>query len=214
MDHFALGQRQIIDPLATIKKVYETYPIPRFEKPEFIWQLRYKKDSEQSFQTYFQKATHLVTHSRAYQTENTNSNFIYSRADEHASQWEGLYAYLPVLLFHMHQVVEALMKLVGRRAGQTLDVTPQRIEIGYVLWQQHSHWGDYGKVEDLPRLVETWDLAKLKCSECTNSIKASYENYLLFYHEGKVACGACSHENDLVAPFLELAEKELVKAST
>jgi|GEM_PF-3390807 len=209
IDHFGLGQRQEIDALAIVKLIYEKYPLPQFEDAEFIHDIRYKKDSHQSFQTYFQKATHLVTQARSYKTENTNFNFIYSDAETHEIQWDGLYSYLPIVLFHAYQVIEALLKIVRERSGKELDITDGRVAVGYILWEKFSHWGKFGEEDVLDRLIEILDLARFSCVKCNSKIISSEKNYLLFYEHGHLICDSCGKDNDLISPFLKFSQTQL-----
>lgn len=209
IDHFGLGRNQTLDAKEIINKVYEQYKLLHFEDPDFLYEIRYKKDSEQSFQTYFQRATHLVTQAKAYKTENTNFNFIYSQEDTREGQWEGLYAYLPIILYHAYQVVEALGKAIAKRAGAELDVTDQRVTVGYLLWEKYSHWYDYGKNNRLNDLRQLWDISEIPCLHCKKPIDATEENYELFYDKGHLNCSSCSKLNDLIKPFLEKAKRDL-----
>jgi len=208
IDHFGLGQNQTLDPKEIIKKIYTLYPLPQFEDAEFIHEIRYDKESDQSFQTFFQKSTHLVTQRRTHKTENTNFNFIYSTASDIESQWTGLYSYLPIVMFHGYQVVEALLKLVGRRAADELDITDHRINVGYALWEKFSSWGNFGELNNLDRLIEIHDLSSYTCARCKSPIPTSFKNYQLFYEAGCLLCPECDHSTNLVIPFLRQAEKE------
>jgi hypothetical protein len=213
IDHFGLGQKQVLKPDEIIKTIYQKYPLSRFEEPSFIYEIRYDKTSDQSFQTYFQKATHLVTQGRRYKTENSNFNFAYSGSSQLESYWDGLYSYLPVVLYHAYQVIEALFKVIGKRAGEALDITDQRIAIGYVLWEQFSTWGDFGADKSCERLSEVWDLSRYSCPTCKRAIVSTHDNFLSFYEHGKLGCTYCKASVDLIAPFRELAEQELKAAA-
>lgn len=210
IEHFALGQKEKIDKQIFIKSIYEKYNLFSFEEPDLIYELRYRKDSARSFQTYFQHATHLVTQARSYKTTNTNFNFIFSTQEDLESQWEGLYDYLPILLHHTYEVVEALTVLVGKRAGQNLDITDHRVKVGYLLWENSSSRGNYGADNNLEDLVSLFDLQSLKCMYCNkNGIKSTLDNYLTFYKDSHINCSNCNRKNDLNKPFKKLAKEEL-----
>lgn len=208
IDHFGLGRNETIPKKEYITKIYSTFDLFQVESPDVIHDLRYKKDSPFSFQTYFQRATHLVTQHKYYKTSNTNFNFIFSGDDEKNIQWDGLYNYLPILLMHTFQVVEALATIFGKRAGASKDITQLRAQIGYVLWTDLA----FEATKNVEELRTNFNLDFFQCSNCNSNINSSWDNYLNLYSEGTVKCFECGTINDLYLPFYELAEKEILES--
>jgi len=209
IQHFGLGQKQKINPKEVILGLYDKYNFLKFEEPEDIWRMRYEKGSSYSFQTFFQRATHLVTQSKHYRTEPTNFNFIFSNSIDKESQWEGLYSYLPMLLMHTVQVVETLFSTFGNRAASKYDVTENRTVVGYILWQKYSSWGDYGGIDVMEQLALAVDFSLYNCEKCMKPIRGNLENYRTFYHKGILTCECCFFKNDLVKKFVNERDREV-----
>jgi hypothetical protein len=208
IEHFALGRYEKLDKKELLKNIEKAHNVFFFEDPEFIHEIRYKKDSEHSFQTYFQHATHLVTQSKAYKTDNTNFNFIFSTTSDLLVQWDGLYTYLPILLFHAYEVVEALSLFIGKRAGALLDITDHRVKIGYLLWRNSSLWEEGTSRDVRTELIDLFNLEKINCERCKAPIESTTKNYFTFYESGFLRCSRCLKKNDFVKSFLKFANME------
>ena len=82
---------------------------------EFLYELRYDKQSAIGFERTWQQATHLITTMAGMATEEKNFNFIFSHDKARRSRWRGFYAVLPILLFHAAGGVAATHVLAASR---------------------------------------------------------------------------------------------------
>lgn len=81
---------------------------------DFIYNIRYSKQTDYSLERVWNLANHIVTTLRYYKTESLNLNFVFSGADSRESQWNYLYSVLPYLLFYTVEVIQvALDREIG-----------------------------------------------------------------------------------------------------
>ena len=99
---------------------------------DFIYELRYDKSKEYSFEPAWQKANHLITSCIHYKTEEMNLNFVFSDNYSKDSQWESLYLLLPSLLFYAMQVCYVIYSNLNPK--EKIDINfLNRAAIGFVL---------------------------------------------------------------------------------
>lgn len=153
----------------------------------FLHELRFKKKSPVSLEPTWQKANHLVTTFRHMKTESCNLNFVFSNADSHYIQWKNYYQFVPILLFHAVEVVEALLAKFATRECHKQDIMPLRTVAGMMLYLQNSPWEsntetlfvDFGK---------SLEKAKSACPKCGNFFNFDNNNLTLLYNKGSVSC--------------------------
>lgn len=165
--------------------------------PEMIYDLRYNKRFNAGFEDLFQKANHLVTSFKALETEPANFNFVFSNDQAHYSQWDGLYSYLPLLLLHTVEVVEALLKTFAKRQ-EGIDLTQIRNAIGFAYWIDsgpHKHLGTDALRDMRSALLSE----ELPCPSCDTQIFSSEESMITLYNENTVCCSKCGWSFDLNA---------------
>lgn len=156
-------------------------------EPEFIHELRFKKNSPISLEPLWQKANHLVTTFKYMETEECNLNFVFSDSDALYSQWSGYYQFVPILLFHAVKVIEALLKRFARRKDEEIDIIPMRTIAGMMLYLENPPWkSDMSKaISDFGTKLEE---AKFCCPECGSEFKFHHKNISLFYENGSLVC--------------------------
>lgn len=162
---------------------------------DFIYDLRYNKNFPAGLERLFQQANHLITSFRFMETERSNFNFVFSDEDCWSSQWEGLYSFLPFLLFHSVQIVEALISnFANRKEG--VDLTDVRTAIGMIFWLERSpHAANSSSLRDDIR-KSLGDIG-LSCPECGKAIEFEDEQLLKLYWENALMCRACNWEIDI-----------------
>lgn len=161
-----------------------------------LYRLRFDKKVTQSFEPLFQKATHLITTFDFMETESQNFNFIFSNNDSLDSQWEHLYNYLPLLLFHTVQIVEALISNFAKRASG-IDLSQQRCLIGLSFWiQKTSTEIDMSQV--IVEIKNMFNSEDIKCDKCNSKIKFTNEKLFDIYSEYKITCDTCHWTFDLI----------------
>lgn len=162
---------------------------------EFIYALRFDKKYEDSLEPLFQKANHLVTTFRFLETEGQNFNFVFSDNDSWESQWEHLYNFLPILLFHTVEVVESLLAKFAKRA-EGFDLTTLRTLIGFAFWQKTCDL-DFDYEVMLEEVREHLTSSKLSCESCKAPIDFKDECLLELYENYSVSCNECDWGIDL-----------------
>lgn len=163
--------------------------------PDFIYDLRYNKSFSLGFESLFQKANHLVTTFRFMETERSNFNFVFSDEQSWESQWDGLYSFLPVLLFHAVQIVDTLIANFAQRK-QGVDLTALRTIIGMVFWLErgpHSSKLDHLRKDLRDKLHEF----ELTCPDCKSELIFDDAHMLLLYQENSMKCGTCKWSTNL-----------------
>ena len=162
---------------------------------EFLYDLRYNKKFSSGFEQLFQKANHLVTSFRFLETERSNFNFVFSDKDSWQSQWEGLYSFLPMLMFHTVQIVEALIATFATRK-EGIDLTSIRTAIGMAFWIEK---GPHAAKSDQIRadIRSAFEKAQLTCPQCSNLLTYPDSQLLALYRKNEMSCSECSWSVDL-----------------
>lgn len=173
--------------IAIIREALENTKTGLWMHPEFIHELRFKKNSPISLEPLWQKANHLVTTFKYMKTEECNLNFVFSNSDAHYSQWSEYYQFVPILLFHAVEVVEALLKRFARREDEETDIMPLRTVAGMMLYLENPPWESDMSVaiSDFGAMLEE---AKLSCPECGAEFQFYHKNISLFYDSGSLIC--------------------------
>ena len=68
----------------------------RWIEPEWLYELRYEKESNFGLDPIFNHALHLVTTFKHYETSPENINFIFCDEDDRFDLWHQLYLRLPL----------------------------------------------------------------------------------------------------------------------
>lgn len=166
---------------------------------ELIYELRYDKGAPHSFQMYWQHANHLITTQKHYKTTPTNFNFLYSLQEEKEVQWTFLYSYLPLILIHTYDVVEALISKFAIRRDHAIDVTDLRVRAGFVIWASESIFA----ADEMTELVESFKSVltnmNIPCPYCETKYVFTHENLNSFYIDAILECSKCGEDFDLTS---------------
>lgn len=162
---------------------------------QFIYDLRYNKEFSAGMEPLFQKANHLVTSFRFMETERSNFNFVFSDEYSWQSQWEGIYSFLPILLFHAVQIVESLItNFATRQSG--IDFTSLRTTIGMMFWlEKGPHATKSGQLRD--DMKQSFEDAGLSCPNCDRKIPFDDSQLLGLYKSNQLSCHNCNWLVDL-----------------
>jgi len=163
---------------------------------EFIYDLRFDKKCLFGYEKAFQQANHLVTTYRHYPTEKTNFNFVFSNEDSVGSQWEGLYAFLPLLLFHAVEIIEGLVSRFAKRKD-AFDLTPIRTVIGMMFClREFPHNAKIDNiVKDVRQMISQMSL---RCPHCGALIDFYDDNLLGLYQDYRIICNKCNQNMDFM----------------
>jgi len=173
--------------IAIIREATENTKTGMWMDAEFLHELRFKKNSPISLEPLWQKANHLVTTFKYMETEECNLNFVFSDSDAHYSQWTGYYQFVPILLYHAVEVIEALLKRFAKRKDEESDIMPLRNVAGMMLYLKNPPW-ESDMEEAITDFCTRLDEAKLKCPECGIAFRFHHENISLFYASGSLVC--------------------------
>jgi hypothetical protein len=88
-----------------IRKVIMKLEIQNLINEEFIYDIRYNKQKDYSFEPIWQKATHLITTCKHFMTEKGNLNFIFSNNEDKNQQIVFMYYFLPILMYYVYKLV-------------------------------------------------------------------------------------------------------------
>lgn len=188
-----------------IGKAMELTSMGKWVDPDFIYDLRYNKHCEYGYEALFQKANHLVTQAKPFETEPANFNLIFSNEISFASQWRGLYSHLPLILIHAIEVVEALIGNFARRDESLPDLTWVRTMIGFTHWvdTRPAALVETNFLPDFRKSISDIDLC---CVECGTKIFSDEKALFSLYNENSLVCGNCGWSFQLNAPHDETDE--------
>lgn len=157
--------------------------------PEFIWQLRFNKKADFSLEHYWQRALHLITHQEHVKTSPRSMNFVFHDDEDRQRDWVSLYSSVPVLLFYMVEVCEALVVMATKAPMGDYWPTWMHRGAGLVL---------YGL--ERQRFVENVEPAEDRVRElnllCRCGFRFDSEQLVRrFYYDKVVQCPDCARQN-------------------
>jgi hypothetical protein len=127
-----LGKVEPARKVEIIRAAMGETPYRQWIEPEFLYELRFEKQTNIGLEPMWQKANHLITTQGVLSTEPENFNFVFSNDEARQSQWRGFYATVPLLLFHALQIIESIIATFAKRANEEPDLTPLRTLAGMV----------------------------------------------------------------------------------
>ncbi len=163
---------------------------------EFIYRLRYDKRAAFGMEQLWQKASHLITSYRFLETEEKNINFVFSNYEDHKSQWDYLYSFLPILLFYTLRIMQALLgtfAIIQNEEEQNL--IELRTTIGFLLWSEKRPRPI--KINALQEISKSFEDAQLYCPKCKKQMFFKKEGLRLFFEQGIFKCRSCQYKIDL-----------------
>jgi len=178
-----------------ISKAIEETELGGLLSAEFLYELRFDKKSDFGFESYFQQANHLVTTFRFLETEGQNFNFVFSDEECRDSQWEHLYTYVPLLLYHANEVFEGILAKFATRK-ESFDLTSIRTNIGLAFWAKNCSL-DFDHKNMIGGLREQLDSAGLCCDSCKSQIDFTDTVMLELYEDYSISCNHCDWKFDL-----------------
>ncbi len=164
--------------------------------PDFMYELRFKKDALYGFEGLCNQAMHLITTFKGYPTEHQNFNFIFSDENAHYSQWTHFYSLLPLILYHAVDIVESLIKTIAKRTNEESDITNLRRSVGFILWTAKSHFNEHKFL--LNQIVDDFSENSIECPKCGRQIALKKRNLNSLYKYGVLTCGSCHLKIDLL----------------
>ena len=173
--------------IAIIREAAENTKTGLWVDAEFLHELRFKKKSNISLETLWQKANHLVTSFKYMETEACNLNFVFSDSNAHYSQWSIYYRFVPILLFHAVEVIEGLLQRFAKRKNHEIDIMPLRNIAGMMLYLENPPCVLDMK-ESIDRFGKMFEKSELCCPNCKNAFKFHHDNISLLYRNGSLLC--------------------------
>lgn len=177
---------------AMAKTVYQEW-IPA----DFIYSLRYDKQSQFGFEYLWQHANHLITTQGKLKTEAENLNFVFSTEDDRDAQWRAFYTMAPILFFHALEVLEAAITYFASFKGGTWGIMRLRNLAGMYLWMRSPGcvW-NLGAEKILGTVVRGF-LRSIACS-CGKRVSWREANIRTFFVESKVRCFSCGETIEIL----------------
>lgn len=166
--------------------------------PNTLFLLRYDKHAPEGFEYLWNKATHLITTFKAYETEPQNFNFIFSDESARQDQWVHIYTLLPLLLYHAVDVVVALTEKIARMDGNWTDSMNTRRLAGFLLWRDSIWLPEATRVSVTPIEQMRRELS-FECPECSASVRMGKRAFASIYNRMAVRCHRCKHQIQLDA---------------
>lgn len=174
-----------------IKKAINKTKHGHWIDPEFIYQLRYDKKVHYGMEQMWQKANHLITTFKFLETEERNFNFVFSDDTAHKSQWDCLYSFLPILLFHTLEIVQALIATFAKiKDEEEHNITEFRKELGFLLWVEKRP-KTIKMDNSLEKIAKSVEEAQLRCPKCKKKLDYKKQDLKLIYEKAAFKCRKC-----------------------
>jgi len=178
-----------------ICKAVDQLPFEEAFDSELIFNIRYNKSFDGSFDQLCNQASHLITTKNPIKTERQNFNFIFSDNDDNISQWKNLYMTLPLILFYSVEVCELLMGLITDEPMEDYSYALFHRVIGMAL-----HQIEFTKLDcNSENHNNTFQELELQCPDCNHSINPSEITLKKLYDGDSVNCGKCDKTLDILS---------------
>ncbi len=169
-----------------IEKAVSKTGKPAMFDAKFIDEIRYDRTLEYGFAASWDQANHLITTFAAIRTSSESFNFVFlNPMDEEL--WDFLYVRIPMLLYYVIEVVEALIGPLLVHPEDLEDTTSTRRELGYMLWTDSL--GLEG--------MEVNPIVLPDCSECGVVVLMDKSNMMSCFRELKITCQACGKVHNM-----------------
>lgn len=205
LPHISDGEES--EHLKIIREALEKTDAGDWLDADYIHEIRFKKNSFFGLEPTWQQANHLVTTYKYLETESCNLNFVFSDDYSRSTQWQAYYQFVPILLFHTVQIIEALFGMFAKRQNADMDITSIRTLAGMVLYFNESPW-EQDMPDAMETLVDHLKSAELACLSCGSEFYIDDDNIRLFYEQGSLNCRECGETLNFVKAFSDLAERE------
>ncbi|TCZ75380.1 hypothetical protein E0485_17390 [Paenibacillus albiflavus] len=98
------GQRKL-EIIKNAERIADT----GLEQYMFIYEMRYSKKDDFSFERIWNKANHIVTTFNFYKTKSENLNFVFFDEKEHTEYWDYYYVSMPLIMYHITEVAISIL---------------------------------------------------------------------------------------------------------
>ncbi len=163
---------------------------------EFIYDSRYNRAVEFSFEQLWNKALHLVTTRKYIETEQQNLNFIFSDDEARWGQWYHIYTTLPYLLYYTAEIADSLMILIMGDTRPNFYEALLHRSIGLLLWGQ-----EINKIKNLDSdELEFNEVIKdynFECVHCHMIIIPNSESLKYLFEKEILKCNHCHRKNTI-----------------
>lgn len=179
-----------------IKKAMKKTSHGEWIDSNFIYNLRYDKKAVYGLEQLWQRANHLITSYKFLETEEKNFNFVFSSSKDHISQWDHLYSFLPLLLYHALEIAQALIgTFTTIENEEEQNIIELRTTIGLLFWMEKRPRSI--KVDALLKIAESFENARLSCPRCKKPLPFKKEDLILFCEKGVIKCRRCRYKIEL-----------------
>ncbi len=177
--------------VGTVARAVEKIEYSSVVDSDFIYMMRFDKQSQFSLEPVWQHANHLITTYRSLATAPRNFNFIFSQEEEIESQWEHYYRTVPLLLFYAFSVVDAVCAGFAEKAPEVPDYLPLKVYAAYVIWWLQSDWFDIYEIDRTEQEKFLCSIA-VPCGECREDIIVTLDRFYSIYLRDEIECSNCA----------------------
>jgi hypothetical protein len=157
---------------------------------DVIYDIRYNKLVDYSFDPMWNKALHLITTAKTHSTEHRNLNLVFSNDEDRDYQWRHIYAFLPLLLDYAVDVAETLMYMMSGKERPNFYVDYFHRELGFAVWSREViEWQDDPLV--VSEFPNDLDDLHVECPKCHRVIDMRNEWARILFLTRKMKCPKC-----------------------
>jgi hypothetical protein len=161
--------------------------------PDVIYDMRYNKLTDYSFDVMWNKALHLVTTAKGHTTEYQNLNLIFSNDEDRLYQWRQIYTFLPAILDYAVDIAETLMFIIlgKERPGFYIDYFHR--DLGFAVWSKEMvDWQNSPKLSsEMPNDLDDLHFA---CPRCKKVVDMQENLARALFLDRKMKCPKCSRK--------------------
>lgn len=177
---------------------------------DLIFRIRYDKSFEAGINAISNKALHIVTSDKNYETERQNLNFVFSTNESHDLQWSHYYYFVPYLLMYSAAVIDEILFefIEGDNIKNLKSLRAFKRFIGIIIWSEKIKATSIKKNNRLIRTLQ--EILTFECNKCNHFSKLDRADYELFFNTDMLLCHGCResllHSTNSLAPIYNLME--------
>lgn len=180
-----------IDKLKIINNAFSKLSQKLLISSELVHQLRYDKSSPSGINGISNKALHIVTRDKNYQTKRQNLNFVFFNKESHLTHWQHYYYFVPYLLMYSVGVIDEIIFefMPDQKSKDLRDFRIFKRFIGFLIWSEKSKTTSVKVNNALIKKLQS--VLTFNCSKCKHANKLERSDLVLFFETQLLLCSNC-----------------------
>jgi len=173
--------------LSNIEKVISLTNFKELYSLEMLYDLRFNKGFNASYDKLWNKAIHLITDYTHIETEKMNINFVFSNKDDKYDQLAHIFSTLPPILFYSVEVIKILLNCISIQGDHSK--ADLKMLVGYYLWASET----FLKKTTIKKISGIFNdgFKEICCINCKQPFKYNKMFFKYYFYHDLFICKNC-----------------------